>query len=66
MPPTVLSNEVCGEYTAMPAILIELGFISNRREAKKLSSADYQNEIAKLIAQAIVDYKEKSDKAHLL
>jgi N-acetylmuramoyl-L-alanine amidase len=50
------------ENTEMPSILIELGFISNRREAQKLTEAAYQKELAKLIAKALLSYKEKSDK----
>ena len=50
------------ENTAMPSVLIELGFLSNRREAKKLTNPDYQDDIAKRLAQAILQYKEKSDK----
>ncbi len=51
------------ENTAMPSVLIELGFLSNRREAKKLTNPEYQDEIAKRLAQAILQYKEKSDKS---
>jgi N-acetylmuramoyl-L-alanine amidase len=54
------------ENTSMPSVLIEVGFISNRRDAKKLTSEEYQNELAALIAQSIADYKEKSDKIHPL
>lgn len=50
------------ENTSMPAVLVEVGFISNRREAKKLATESYQLEIAKLLTLAILDYKEKSDK----
>ncbi len=50
------------DHTSMPSALIELGFISNRREAKKLISEDYQNEMARLLTLAILEYKEKSDK----
>lgn len=50
------------ENTAMPAVLIEVGFISNRREAKKLSTPEYQSEIATLLTKSILSYKEKSDK----
>lgn len=49
-------------HTKMPSVLIELGFISNRREAKKLSSAEYQDEMARQLVSAILEYKEKSDK----
>lgn len=51
------------ENTKMPSVLVELGFITNRREAKKLSSDEHQEEIARLLADAILEYKEKSDKA---
>lgn len=54
------------DHTSMPSILIELGFISNRREAKKLTSEDYQNEMARLLTSAILKYKEKSDKQDAL
>ncbi len=54
------------EHTSMPSILVELGFISNRREAKKLTSEIYQNEMARLLASAILKYKEKSDKLSVL
>lgn len=50
------------DHTNMPSALIELGFISNRREAKKLVSEDYQNQLAQMLTRAILDYKEKSDK----
>ncbi len=54
------------DHTDMPSVLVELGFISNRREAKKLSSPEYQKEIARQLADAILEYKEKSDKLHSL
>ena len=54
------------DQTEMPSVLVELGFISNRREAKKLSSEEYQEEIARLLSLAILDYKEKSDKSQSL
>lgn len=50
------------DHTNMPSALIELGFISNRREAKKLVSEEYQNEMAQMLTMAIIEYKEKSDK----
>lgn len=59
------------ENTEMPSILIEIGFISNRREAQKLVDPVYQKDLAQLIAKALlhyqqlsyqVSYKEKSDK----
>lgn len=42
---------------AMPAILVELGFISNKEEAAYLKSEKGQNELAESIAKAILSYK---------
>ncbi len=54
------------ENTSMPAVLVEVGFISNRREARKLATPEYQAEIANLLVSAILKYeakyKENSDK----
>lgn len=54
------------DHTSMPSALIELGFISNRREAKKLASEEHQNKIADLLTSALLEYKEKSDKLNAL
>lgn len=40
----------------VPAMLIELGFLSNRAEAAALASASYQQRIARAIAHGCVDY----------
>ncbi len=48
--------------TNMPSVLIEVGFITNQREVKKLNSSNYQKEIADRIYSALVSYKEKMDK----
>lgn len=45
--------------TAMPAVLIEMGFISNKNEGAYLNSEEGQNEIAKAIADAIMNYKKE-------
>lgn len=47
---------------AMPAILIELGFISNPEEERYLNSADGQNKIARAIAKAFGLYKEEVER----
>jgi len=44
----------------MPGVLIELGFISNKKEAKYLGSDQGKDEIAKAIAQSILQYKEEN------
>lgn len=43
----------------MPAILVEVGFLSNPQEAKKLSQSSYQQQIAKAITQGIADFLRK-------
>ncbi|PJJ76240.1 N-acetylmuramoyl-L-alanine amidase [Thermoflavifilum aggregans] len=44
--------------TAMPAVLVETGFINNPREEKYLNSPEGQLEIAQCIARAIEKYKQ--------
>ena len=40
----------------VPAVLVELGFLSNRRDAAKLSTSDYQHELALALLRAIHSY----------
>ena len=40
----------------MPAVLVECGFLSNRDEAARLASAQYQQVLADGIAEAVVHY----------
>lgn len=47
--------------TSMPSVLIEIGFLTNPREAKKLLQEDYQDDLAQKIYRALVTYKEKMD-----
>jgi len=44
------------KQTAMPAVLVECGFLTNRGEREKLLSDDYQEKIAWGIYLGIVDY----------
>ncbi len=45
------------ENTEMPAVLVEVGFISNQREARKLVTAEYQDELARALSAAVYEYK---------
>jgi N-acetylmuramoyl-L-alanine amidase len=45
--------------TTMPSVLIEVGFISNEKEEKYMSSEEGQQQIAKAIASAFSDYKSR-------
>lgn len=47
--------------TSMPSVLIEIGFLTNPREAKMLLRDDYQDDLAQKIYRALVTYKEKMD-----
>ena len=42
-----------------PNVLIEVGFLSNKEEAKQLGRAQYRRKIAKAIYESIIDYKSK-------
>jgi N-acetylmuramoyl-L-alanine amidase len=41
---------------SIPAVLVELGFMTNKADASKLKSNSYREEAAKAITQGIVDY----------
>ena len=42
----------------MPAVLVEVGFISNAEEERLLSSADYQNRLAEALYRGLMRYKD--------
>lgn len=44
--------------TKMPAVLIEVGFITNIEDASKLVSVDFLNKVADAIAQAVHQYMQ--------
>jgi len=44
------------KWVMMPSVLVELGFITNRKEAKKLASPSYQRRLARAIALGIERY----------
>ncbi len=44
------------KYTSMPAILAEVGFISNKAERDKLISSDYQAKVADALARGVMLY----------
>lgn len=45
--------------TSMPSVLIEVGFLTNKAEAKKLLTSDYQKDVAKKIFDSIKSYAVK-------
>ncbi|RPD41656.1 N-acetylmuramoyl-L-alanine amidase family protein [Chitinophaga barathri] len=50
--------------TAMPSVLVELGFISNPEEEEYLNSADGQNELATCIYRAVKRYKDELERVY--
>ena len=42
----------------MPAVLVEVGFVSNREEARQLRSASHRTKIASAIAEGVIRYTE--------
>lgn len=48
--------------TSMPAVLVELGFISNREEERFMSSAAGQKKLARALYTAFVKYKNEYDR----
>lgn len=49
---------VC-KYTRAPSVLLELGFMTNKHERKKLVSDSYQDKLAKGVAAGIIKYLNK-------
>lgn len=44
------------DHAEMPALIIETGFLSNRTEARKLSTTDYQIKIARAITDGVKNF----------
>ena len=47
------------KYTYMPSVLIELGFLTNKKEGAYLNSVKGQTEMAESISNAVVKYKDE-------
>ncbi len=45
------------KWARMPAVLIEIGFVTNRAEGQRLESAAYRQRVADGIAQGLLTYK---------
>ncbi len=46
--------------TSMPSVLIEVGFVTGRDDAVKLSNPAYQNQMAQAIARGILQYLQQN------
>jgi N-acetylmuramoyl-L-alanine amidase len=49
----------------MPAVLVELGFITNAKDVQNLTSGDYQERLAIALADSIEDYVESYVRAQI-
>lgn len=48
----------------MPAVLIEVGFLTNRREESKLKKTSFRDKIANLISQSMLAYKREYERTN--
>ena len=60
------ANFVVLRSLAVPSMLVETAFISNPNEARKLASLDYQEQLARGIANGIARYFEEHLPQHML
>ena len=51
--------------TRMPAVLAEVGFISNAREERYLKNAFYRQQVAEALVSGILSYKRSVERAGL-
>jgi N-acetylmuramoyl-L-alanine amidase len=52
-----------GTMGSMPSILVEMGFISNRNEEKRLRSGAFQNKLSEAIFEGVKAFKERYERA---
>lgn len=50
--------------TRMPAVLIEVGFLTNRRELSKLKKGYFREMVARAIAKSILEYKREYERTN--
>jgi N-acetylmuramoyl-L-alanine amidase len=49
--------------TTMPSVLVEVGFVTGREDAAKLSNPAYQSQMAQAIARGILQYLQQTSQA---
>jgi N-acetylmuramoyl-L-alanine amidase len=47
----------------MPAVLLEIGFLTHPEEGKKLGHADHQDAIAAAVVKALIEVRARRDRA---
>jgi N-acetylmuramoyl-L-alanine amidase len=53
------------EGAQMPAVLVEVAFLSNPSEAKKLSESTFQDQVANALTQAVLRFKARYENPNL-
>jgi N-acetylmuramoyl-L-alanine amidase len=43
----------------MPAVLVEMGFVTNTEQEKQLAGDTYQNEIVQALLEAIIRFRDE-------
>jgi hypothetical protein len=56
------NSRACGGAEAMPAVLVEVGFVPGQEDAPKLSDPATRTLMAQAIVQGILDYLQLSDR----
>lgn len=46
--------------SSMPAVLVEVGFVTGREDSPKLATSDYQNQLAEAIVRGILQYLKQN------
>ena len=49
---------------SMPAVLIEVGFLSNRREESKLKTGSFREKLADAVSRSIMLYKRRYERTN--
>jgi len=52
------------KWTQMPAVLVEVGFVTNRTEGRRLITADYRQRVCDGIARGLLTYKSLYEKTN--
>src|SRR5229473_2063017 len=55
------SDSGARQVAAMPAILIEIGFLTNRKEERKLATPEHREALARAIYAGLAEYKRRYD-----
>ena len=52
------------KWTRMPAVLVEVGFVTNRAEGRRLATSSYQQEVCEGITHGLLSYKQAYERTN--